>query len=75
MKEWKELNPRTLELMDEFGNFGPTANPLEGTVKGYMLGEDGEGGKTYFDSKDLREFAKAFEEVAAWLEDRKITKG
>lgn len=71
MKEWKELNPRTLELMKEFGEFSPTANASEGTVKGYMDDGDG-GGKVYFDSKDLREYAEAFKEVADWLDERKL---
>lgn len=71
MKEWSQLNPQTLEIMKEFGEFSPTIKPEDCQVKGYMYDDEG-GGKVYLNSNDLREFAKAFEEVAAWLDERKI---
>lgn len=73
MREWKELNPRTLEIMKEFGNFGPTTNPANGEIKGTMCDAELDVGKVYFDSKDLREYAKAFKEVADWLDARKLS--
>jgi len=69
-REWKRLPEKTLDVMKELGEFSPTASVQNREVKGYMIGADGEGGKTYFTSADLREIATACNEVAQWLDDR-----
>lgn len=67
MKEWNELPERVLYEMEQLGNFSPTVNVQYQEIKGYL-----DGGKTYYDSKDLRNMAKAFIVVAEWLEERAL---
>lgn len=62
---WEELNPKTLEWMQELGDFGPTVKEENKEVKGW-----GDGGKIYWGAEDLREIAAACLEVADWLEKR-----
>ncbi|MFI8608521.1 hypothetical protein ACIGFL_09375 [Pseudomonas sp. NPDC077649] len=66
----REVSETSRAWMRALGNFTPTVNPLYREVKGSMLGEYGEAEKTYFDSKELRELAKACAEVADWLDRR-----
>ena len=68
--EWDDISDKGKAWMRDLGNFGPTVNVKERTVKGYMLDKYGEGGKTYFDSADLRGLAAACNEVADWLDAR-----
>lgn len=57
--------------MKFLGNFGPTVNVDSREIKGYMLDpDDGEGGKVYLDSGELRELANACNEMANWLDAR-----
>ena len=66
----REVAENSRAWMRTLGNFTPTVNPLYREVKGSMLGAHGEAEKTYFDSKELRELAKACVEVADWLDKR-----
>lgn len=67
---WDSISVESRQVMDDLGGFGPTIRESERMVKGYMLGTDNEGCKTYFDSADLRRIAKACIEVANWLDAR-----
>lgn len=59
------------EWMKFLGNFGPTVNVENRQIKGYMLDpDDGEGGKVYLDSNELRALAESCEEMAEWLDAR-----
>lgn len=69
----REVTENSRAWMRTLGNFGPTVNPLYREVKGYMLGESGEGEKAYFDSKELRALAASCIEVADWLDARAST--
>ena len=65
IESWKALPPLALSWMQWLGDFSPT---YDGTLKGYKLGTDGEGGKEYVDSGELRELAQACITVADWLD-------
>jgi hypothetical protein len=62
---WQDLSKETRDIMEELGNYTPTS--AGDMIKGY-IGEDQEG-QSYLDSKDLRDMAKAFMEVAYLLEN------
>jgi hypothetical protein len=64
VKSFDELPKRVLETMEGLGNFSPTSNFQNKAIKGWI------DGKTYFDSKDLREMAEDFVIVANWLDER-----
>jgi len=66
--KWEDLSTETLDVMEEMGNFGPTTNPSQKLIKGY-IGEDQEG-QSYMDCLDLRSHARALNEVADWLDKR-----
>lgn len=67
---WQDdLSPKTLEVMKELGNFGPTVHINEKMLKGYTYDDEG-GGKTYWSSDDLRGIAAACTEAAEWLDKR-----
>lgn len=68
--EWEELPPDVLAEMDGLGNFSPTVHPLSREVKGYMLCDDGDDGRVYWSSSDLRRTAAACMQVADWLDAR-----
>lgn len=68
--EWEDLDKNTRDAMKELGCFTPTANVRDRQVKGYMLDEDGDGCKVYWDSGDLRTIAARMIEVADWLDKR-----
>ena len=65
VEEWRALPSLALTWMKWLGDFGPT---YDGTLKGYKLGTDGECGKAYVDSGELRELAQACIAVADWLD-------
>lgn len=69
MKPWEELSENARVTMKAMGNFGPTVHADAREVKGYTY-EDGEGGKCYLSSGDLRNISAACEEVAVWLDER-----
>ncbi len=69
MTDWKEISDNAKVTMKALGNFGPTSAAWTREVKGYTY-EDGEGGKCYLSSGDLRNIAAACEEVANWLDAR-----
>lgn len=69
MKEWSN---RIKEDMKWLGNFHPTINVEYKQIKGYMLDSEGDGGKVYIDSRELRELAYSFVEVAKWLDERAL---
>ena len=62
-----DISDSAKETMKFLGNFGPTVRGRN--VKGYMS-EDGEVGKVYLHSYDLREVAAGCIEVADWLDKR-----
>ena len=70
MLEWAELPVDVLGVMRELGNFSPTVHAGNREVKGYMLDSEGEGGKVYWSSADLRHTASACTQVADWLDAR-----
>ena len=65
MKTWSELDKETLGWMTELGNFSPTTNIESKQLKGHT-----DEGKTYYDSSDLRQIAKACLDAANWLDER-----
>lgn len=66
--DWdNDLTKNTLAWMKLLGDFSPTSNVAQSQVKGYMLDNDGEGCKVYFDAGELRELAIACLEVSDWL--------
>lgn len=67
---WAQLPETTHDVMRELGGFSPTVHPHACEVKGYMLDDNGEGGRVYWTSDDLRQIAVACNEVAQWLDDR-----
>lgn len=67
---WEDVSKEARETMTELGGFSPTCHSKNKEVKGYMVDRDGEGGKAYWDSGDLRTMAKHFVEVADWLDNR-----
>lgn len=69
MANWEDISASARDVMKALGNFGPTVHASAREVKGYTY-EDGEGGKQYLSSDDLRRIAAACEEVAEWLDKR-----
>ena len=67
---WFDLSTNARDWMGELGGFGPTVHAGNREVKGCTLGADGEPGKTYWSSEDLRKIAAACNEVANWLDKR-----
>lgn len=69
--DWeKDISADAQEIMKELGNFSPTTNIADATVKGWM-DTDGDGlYKTYWTSATLRKMSTAFVEVAEWLDRR-----
>ncbi len=70
-REWEDLSDNARDTMEGLGNFGPTSNPLNAEVKGYVACEPGEDGRTYYGPDDLREIAAGCIEVADWLDARR----
>lgn len=70
MKAWDELSDNARYFMRDLGNFGPTFHAENREVKGYMLDPEGDAGKVYYTSNDLRQMASAAVEVADWLDER-----
>ena len=68
--KWEDLDVTHRNIMEDLGNFSPTVNVAYREVKGCMLDGDGDAGKVYFNSKDLREIAGACIAVANWLDLR-----
>jgi hypothetical protein len=70
---WKnDLSDKTREVMQWMGNFSPTYNVEDKEVKGYKLYTDGESGKAYLTSDQLRDISDACLMVAEWLDKRAI---
>lgn len=69
-KPWEALSGNALEQMRELGDFSPTTRASDKMVKDCTLDADGDPGKTYWDSEDLRKIAAACAEVADWLDKR-----
>jgi hypothetical protein len=63
--DWRALPPLVLTWMEWLGHFSPT---YDGDIKGHKLDSDGEGGKEYLDSGELRELSQACIIVADWLD-------
>lgn len=74
--KWEGLSQEAKEVMDELGDFGPTVNASNRTVKGQMARwQDGEIYRVYHTSDYLRKIASACEEVADWLDKRAEEEG
>lgn len=59
---WEDLPVKVREDMEFLGNFSPTARGE--SLKGYMIDDDGEGGKVYLHESDLRGLAESLVMVA-----------
>lgn len=70
LAEWEKLSSNAHDVMKDLGDFGPTVHAYAREVKGYIRCEDGEDGRTYYDSNDLRRIAEGCLEVACWLDLR-----
>lgn len=70
--KWQDLSESALRTMTDLGNFGATVNAQNREVKGYTLDSDGDAGKTYYNSQDLRLMAQDLIEVADWLDKRAL---
>ena len=66
----KDISDGAKAWMKFLGNFTPTVLPERRELKGYALDENGESGKAYYASGELRELAAACSEVADWLDKR-----
>ena len=70
MMDWKaDISAIAQSWMMVLGNFNPTTDKQNRTVKGYMYDDDGVS-KTYLDAGELRGLAIACNEVADWLDRR-----
>ena len=67
--EWENLSTNALDVMKNLGNFTPTVNAAERSVKGYTQ-DDEDGGRAYWESDYLRSVAAGCIEVADWLDKR-----
>jgi hypothetical protein len=67
---WDDLSESARAALKDLGNFGPTVTASHRLVKGYMANDDGDTVSVYYTSRDMREMAKAFVEVAEWLDKR-----
>ena len=73
---WEDISDNAKDVMNELGNFSPTVRPENVEVKGYLHCEEGDDGRTYWSSADLRRIAQGCVEVADWLDKRaKDTEG
>ncbi len=54
-----------LDALEFLGDFGPTVNVMDCTVKGSM-----DGYKVYLSSTELRQLATSLSSVAQWLDER-----
>ena len=68
--DWSETSELARDVMNELGDFGPTIRAEDVMVKGYMACNDGDDGRTYWTSDDLRRIAQGCIEVADWLDKR-----
>lgn len=68
--DWEAISEKARDVMKELGHFGPTTRAEEGLVKGYMACDDGDDGRCYWSSDDLRKVAAGCIEVADWLDAR-----
>lgn len=72
-KHWTELSEETRRVMFELGGFEPAKGKKKGKeIMGLTVDWDGNVCKVWWKAEDLRKFAKAFEEVADWLERREV---
>ena len=67
MRDFTESEQETLNFL---GNFQPTVNVLDCTVKGWITDECGDTYKTYLSSTELRDLAANLNSVAQWLDER-----
>ena len=68
---WATLSGETRELMrDDFPSFGMTRRTEDAQLKGMTLDCEGDASKTYWSADDLRNFARAFTEIADLLDMR-----
>lgn len=68
--EWEDLSKEIKSWMNFLGSFSPTSDVIARCVKGYMADIEGDGGKVYLNSAELRELASACNDVANWLDAR-----
>ncbi len=67
MRDFTESEQETLNFL---GNFQPTVNVLDCTVKGWITDACGDTYKTYLSSTELRDLAADLNSVAQWLDER-----
>lgn len=73
---WKDdLTQVAQNVMLSLGSFSPTNRAEDAEMKGYMMDEDGESARTYFNSADLRTIAAGCTEVADWLDKQALAAG
>lgn len=68
--EWGEVSGNARNWLDTLGGFTPTVHARNRDLKGRIACDDGEDGRVYLDSNELREIAAAFVEAADWLDKR-----
>ena len=71
--EWSEVSYDARMWLDQLGSFGPTVHAGRRELKGCLPCADGDDGRTYLDSDELRKIAAAFTEAADWLDKRAET--
>lgn len=68
---WEDVSEEARRIMDELGNFSPTALVFDCEVKGWIYDEETASRcKTYWTATNLRHIAAACNEVADWLDNR-----
>lgn len=67
---WEDTSELARDVMKELGDFSPTSHPANVEVKGYLHCDEGDDGRTYWTSDDLRKIAAGCVEVADWLDAR-----
>jgi hypothetical protein len=67
-----EMSDTAKRALYELGHFAPTVRPEDRSVKGTQADDDGDVGKVYYNSDDLRQIAAGLVEAADWLDVRAI---
>jgi hypothetical protein len=68
--KWPDISEDARSWLKMLGDFGPTAHAKNRELKGYIAADEGEDGRTYLNSRDLREIAASCIEAADWLDKR-----
>ena len=68
--DWNDVSVDARDWLKTLGSFSPTVHVAQRELKGYLHSDDGDDGRTYLDSGDLRKIAAACIEAAGWLDKR-----